>query len=109
MPALFGLLVAGWSLALAFGAVGSGLARSAELISGRTNTTNSLCAGAKRAGYVPERDVCSSALRADIDGDGRPDLVLLYAHPITGAGASLTAYPDVLEVVRADGGTSRSG
>jgi hypothetical protein len=34
--------------------------------------------------------------------------VLLYSRPITGAGASLKAYPGTLEVVRASGGTVKA-
>lgn len=30
--------------------------------------------------YLPPRSGCVSVLRRDVDGDGRPDLVLLYAH-----------------------------
>jgi hypothetical protein len=108
IPILCGLLVAGCSLALGWGAAGSSGVGSAELISGRSDSTNSLCVRAKRDGYVPERDVCSSALSANVDGGGRPDLVLLYTHPITGAGASLKAYPETLELVRADGRTVRA-
>lgn len=62
-----------------------------------------LCAVAQRRGYVPKRDVCSDALWADVDGDGRRELVLVYGRQITGAGASLKAYGQTLEVVRADG------
>jgi hypothetical protein len=73
--------------------------------SDRAESRGSLCATAKRLGYVPQHDACSDALTADVDGDGRPDLVLLYARPITGAGASLKAYPGTLKVVRASGAT----
>jgi hypothetical protein len=102
---LCALLTAGWSVATLGEAVAIGSEPPSELISGRSDSTISLCSTAKRRGYVPERDVCSDALTADIDGDGRLDLVLLYARPITGAGASLKAYPETLKVVRAVGGT----
>lgn len=70
----------------------------------RTDDIQGLCLKAKRLGYVPVHDVCSAALKADIDGDGQPDLVVLYARAITGSGASLKAYPETLKVIRASGG-----
>jgi hypothetical protein len=85
-------------------AAAAGGARADRMSSSQADGTQSLCMKAKRFGYVPVHDVCSDALTADIDGDGRPDLVLLYARPITGTGASLKAYPETLKVIRASGG-----
>lgn len=73
------------------------------LVSSHYQSTPSLCTEAKRLAYVPERDVCSDALTANVDDQGRPDLVLLYGHPITGAGATLKAFPETLKVVGASG------
>jgi hypothetical protein len=105
-------LVAWVVLLVGLAAVSSGDAVAARvghaegfLASHAADATQTMCGKAKRLGYVPKQDVCSDALTADIDGDGRPDLVLLYARPITGAGASLKAYPETLKVVRAEGGT----
>lgn len=78
---------------------------SIATVSAHAGSTRSLCATAKQRGYVPDGDVCSDALTADVDGDGRGDLVLLYGRPITGAGASLRAYPETLKVVRTGGAT----
>jgi hypothetical protein len=102
----------GWAVLLVgLAAVSSGDAVAARVVhtegflaSPAADGTQSPCSKAKRLGYVPNQDVCSDALTTDIDGDGRPDLVLLYAHPITGTGASLKAYPETLKVVRASGG-----
>lgn len=96
-------------LAACLSAVGVGQAAGARRVradrisSSHADGTQSFCIKAKRLGYVPARDVCSDALTADIDGEGRPDLVLLYARPITGTGASLKAYPETLKVIRASG------
>jgi len=103
----------GWAaLFVGLAAVSSGDAVAARVVhaegflaSHAADGTQSLCTKARRLGYVPKQDVCSDALTTDIDGDGRRDLVLLYAHPITGTGASLKAYPETLKVVRAEGET----
>jgi hypothetical protein len=86
----------------------AGQPESHGLVSGHADRIRSLCLKAKRLGYVPRRDVCSDAITADVDGDGRPDLVLLYARLITGTGASLKAYPETLKVVLAGGGVAQA-
>jgi hypothetical protein len=64
-----------------------------------------LCPVAPRNRYLPARSGCVSVVRADVDGDGRPDLVLVYgrlSHDGTGGRYVPTAF--VLKVVRASGG-----
>lgn len=64
-----------------------------------------LCPLAAPNRYLPPRSGCVTVLRADLDGDGRPDLVLLYARLGRREGSDLympTAF--VLEVVRGQGG-----
>jgi hypothetical protein len=70
---------------------------------------NIVCPLAAPNRYLPPRSGCVSALRVDVDGDGRPDLVLLYAHLSHrrfGGRYAPTAF--TLEVVRATGGTVRT-
>lgn len=62
-----------------------------------------LCAQAKRRGYVPPRDVCSDAFWADVDGDGRRELVLVYGRALSASGSSPRAYGQTLAVVRRHG------
>jgi hypothetical protein len=76
---------------------------SSEWRSAYGNTAGTVCRAAKRHGYVPASDSCYGALRADVDGERRGELVLLYGRPPTGAGATLKAYPATLEVVRTGG------
>ena len=55
--------------------------------------------------YLPARAGCVTALRADVDGDGRADLVLLYgllSRHATGEAYAPRSF--VLKVVRASGG-----
>jgi hypothetical protein len=55
--------------------------------------------------YLPKRAGCVSVDRADIDGDGYPDLILLYGHPTThrARGGFVTrAY--TLKILRSRGG-----
>ena len=67
-----------------------------------------LCALAKRQGYMPVRDTCVSALRADVTGDGRPDLVLLYDRTRPGPAGSVRFGPYRLKVIPAGGGVLES-
>ena len=97
------LATAYWLAAVRGATAGEQHADPGGLISSHSQSTQSLCTEAKRLAYVPERDVCSDALTANVDGQRRPDLVLLYGHPITGAGASLKAFPETLKVVGASG------
>jgi Protein of unknown function (DUF4232) len=64
-----------------------------------------LCPLASRNRYLPARSGCVTVMRADVDGKGRPDLVLLYgrlSHQRTGDLYVPTSF--VLKVVRAGGG-----
>jgi hypothetical protein len=73
-----------------------------------------VCPLAARNPYLPPRVGCVTALRADIDGDGRPDLILLYSELSheragqLGLPASMSneyvATRATLKVVRARGG-----
>jgi len=56
--------------------------------------------------YLPRRAGCVTVRPADVDGDGRPDLILLYGQLSThrlGSGFIPTAF--TLKVLRASGGT----
>ena len=64
-----------------------------------------LCPLAPRNRYLPARSGCLTVIRADVDGDGRPDLVLLYgrlSHQRIGDLYVPTSF--VLKVVRGSGG-----
>ena len=70
---------------------------------------NTVCPLAAPNQYLPPRSGCVSVLRVDVDGDGRPDLVLLYAH--LGHHSFGGRYPPTsftLEVVRASGSVVRA-
>jgi len=63
-----------------------------------------LCTVAKRQQLMPARDTCVNALKADVTGDGRADLVLLYDRTRPGTGGSVEFGPYTLKVVPAGGG-----
>jgi hypothetical protein len=75
-----------------------------------------VCPLAARNRYLPPRVGCVTVLRADVDGDGRPDLILLYSRlsheraSQLGLPASMSsdyvATQAILKVVRASGGTT---
>lgn len=102
------LVLTSWASAIGASASTIRHANADALIPAGGKRVHSLCENAKRHGYVPGRDVCSDALRADVDGDGHPGLVLLFARPVTGTSASPKAYPETLEVVRASGGVVKT-
>ena len=93
--------VIGWTLAAAVLAVAAG---AAPAHAGAGN----LCALAKRQGFVPARDTCVSALSADVTGDGRADLVLLYDRTQPGPGGSVRFGPYTLKAIAAGGGVLES-
>ena len=90
-----------WTLAAAGLAV---LAGAAPADAGSGN----LCARGKRLGWVPARDTCVNALDADVTGDGRADLVLLYDRTRPGPGGSVSFGPYTLKVIPAGGGVLES-
>jgi hypothetical protein len=61
----------------------------------------SSCPAAPANPYLTTPAGCLSVRLADVDGDGRPDLVLLYNHP----GVKNLDYKFTLKVYRASGGT----
>lgn len=61
----------------------------------------SSCPAAPRNHYLTAPAGCLTVRLADVDGDGRPDLVLLYARPAV----RRTSYRFTLEVYRASGRT----
>ena len=68
-------------------------------------TSGGSCPLAPPNPYLPSRAGCVTVRRADIDGDGRPDLILLYAQLSTrrfAGGLIPTSY--TLELLRASGG-----
>jgi hypothetical protein len=54
--------------------------------------------------YLPRGAGCVSVVRADVDGDGRPDLIVLYALGIHRLGRGFVPTSFILKVVRASGG-----
>jgi hypothetical protein len=69
----------------------------------------SACPLAPRNSYLPPRSGCVSAVRADVDGDRRADLVLLYARlGRRSVGGDFAPRAFTLEVVRAAGGAVRA-
>jgi hypothetical protein len=66
------------------------------------------CPVAPPSRYLPDRVGCLSVRRADVDGDRRPDLVLLYAH-LDSRGYPLFRHDHAgaftLKLVRASGGS----
>lgn len=67
-----------------------------------------LCALARRQGSLPPRDTCVNALAADVTGDGRADLVLLYDRTHPGVNGSVRFGPSTLKVIAAGGGVLES-
>jgi len=67
-----------------------------------------LCALAKRQHLMPAADTCVNALSADVTGDGRADLVLLYDRTRPGPNQSVNFGPYTLKVVPAVGGVLES-
>jgi hypothetical protein len=61
----------------------------------------SSCPAAPANRYLTGPAGCLSVRLADVDGDGKPDLVLLYTHP----GVQSFDYDFTLKVYRASGGT----
>ena len=87
--------------------------------SGWYGVESRMCRLAKSNRYVPLRVGCVTSMRVDMNGDGRPDLVLVYSalgHRHLGAFAPGTAPPDIgheyvpkaafLKVVLAASGTT---
>jgi hypothetical protein len=91
-------------------AVGVPLALVA-LVAGATPANagaGNLCALAQRQGSLPARDTCVNALDADVTGDGRADLVLLYDRTYPGPDGSVRFGPYTLKVIPAGGGVLES-
>jgi len=68
-------------------------------------TSGGSCPLAPPNPYLPSRAGCVTVRRADVDGDGRPDLILLYGHLSTrrfAGGFIPTGF--TLELLRATGG-----
>ncbi|HYB29396.1 MAG TPA: hypothetical protein VEF89_22485 [Solirubrobacteraceae bacterium] len=63
-------------------------------------TYGSTCPAAPANPYLTSPAGCLSVREADVDGDGQPDLVLLYTHP----GVRLGNYHFTLKLFRASGG-----
>lgn len=68
-----------------------------------------LCPLARPNRYLPPRSGCISAVRVDVDGDGRPDLVIVYAHLTRREyDGEFTTTGFTLAVIRPRGGTVRT-
>jgi hypothetical protein len=57
---------------------------------------------------VPAQDACVNALAADVTGDGRADLVLLYDRTHTARNGTVSFGPYTLKVIAAGGGVLES-
>lgn len=80
------------------------LALVAGAIPAQAGAATGLCTLAKRQGSMPARDTCVNAIRADVTGNGRADLVLLYDRTYPGPDGSVRFGPYTLKVIPSEGG-----